>query len=699
MKAADTLVLPLDGALVFFDVAGTLVEADARLNHRRQTILCQLRQRVKRLVLVTGQPFDDPQVQEILSVCRPDEPDNVVAYTTRGGLRLTWDNGAFRKDLTYLADTRLEAALCRMIKQEVAQVLEARHLHPLIPVRCIDEVAVRVNLPPAERPSFTAALSARFQAMKMAQLQVTAEGRTSVFVMRRGVGKRLAVQYELERVRQEGIAAAAFYFGDEIAMGNDREVLGLPGVAIYALGPCEPVPPGARCRTIGQRPDDLYHVLEASLATPPPAARCLPVVCLSLGGTKIEVGALTQGGRFLASDEIRWRESPEFNSLLEDVEAARFCDTLVQHVDAFLRQRRYTWSDVGVLGLAFPGPQDDARWHSNNLNRAFQGGVALEQEMSAALARLDAAVVPQVRVVFDAQCDAGGEVYHPEGRLRSAGTPNLPAAATVLNVASGIAAGFVCDGKVLVSDQDFRTHVHHRYDGGAGQLGRHLWYHPDERQWTYHFCPRGRTPDIEPPAIRMTERLSGPALAARLLLRLGGQRLLPQPDTWTLSQVTAADVSALYQVISKCDPERDLAVAARLVRGASRPVAAALLTWADAVYRRGEPLPVASCLRAFAMEVAADFAGALTAWMSAAGWERYGRYIILTGTVGIRFLASSDALAEQSFLCALTAGLPLGCRVERSRLLGASERECYLFLHQPAANEVASAAGVSYDRP
>ncbi len=695
MKAAESPVLRLDGALVFFDLAGTLVEPDAPLRHDRQAILRRMSHRVGRFVLVTGQPLDDPQVQEFLSLFTLEEPPDLVVYATRGGVRLECRGGTFRKDLAYLAETRLDDAVWRAIEQEVAYVLEICRLRPLIPVQCLDTVAVRVNLPSAERPRLMAALMAHFEAVDLSHLQVKAEGRTSVFVMLPGVGKRRAVQYELERARREGFVGPALYFGNEVAAGNDREVLGLPGLEICALGPCGQVPPDTRCRTIGQVPDDLYAVIAASLDVAMTADRHLPVVCLSLGGTKVEVGALTQRATYLASPAIHWRDSPAFSRLLDDVEASHFCEVFIRHIEEFLERQGYTLADVGVLGVAFPGPQDDGRWYSNNLIPAFRKGVVLERALAAALARLNTtAVAPLVRVLFDAQCDAGGELYHLQGRLRSHGGLPPPRTATVLNVASGIAAGFVREGKVLVDDRDFRIRVHGAYDGGAGQLGRHLWYDPDQGQWRYHFCPRGRTPDIDPPATRMTERLSGPALAARLVLRLGGSGLLPHRGIWTVSGVTTLDVAALYQLIATCDPNRELAPAAQAVRYASRPVAGAILTWADDIYRRGSPPLLAACIQAFAAEVAAEFAGALTAWMSAPGWEDYGRYIVLTGTVGIRFLASSDAIPQRSFLHTLGAWLPAGCRVERSRLLGAAERECYLFLHQPATHTSASAGQV-----
>ncbi|MGK7877675.1 MAG: hypothetical protein AB4426_31550 [Xenococcaceae cyanobacterium] len=677
-------MLPLDGALLFFDLAGTLVETDARLSPDRQATLQQLGRRAGRLFLVTGQPADDPQVQEILTLFTPEDTADFVAYTTRGGLRLQRQDGKFERDLAYLASSRLEESLCRAVEQEIAQVLAACQLQPRIPVQCIDEVAVRVNLSPNERPRFAAALAARLAEVGMTNLQVEIEGRTSIFTMLRGVGKRRAVQYELERARQEGINDPAFYFGNEVAEGNDREVLGLPGLEVCALGSCGSVPPGSRCRQIGETPSDLYAAIRASLDRERTVGRSLPVVCLSLGGTKLEVGALTHTGTFLCSPKLHWRESPAFAKCLDDQEAYRFCDALVHQVRAFLEYHGYDFSDVGVLGIPLPGPQADGRWYSNNLIRAFQQeGVALESEMVQALSRLPGKAIPPVRVAFDAQCDAGGELYHPDGRLSYPARGTTSSTATVLNVATGIAAGFIREGRVLVSNEDFRTYVAPDYDGGAGQLGRHLWYHPEQKQWKYHFCPQGQTPKVPAPAIRMTERLAGPALAARLLLILGHSGLL-QPDSWTISDIPFSEIEELYQSLAHHNPELLPATAVQAVRRASHPVAGAILGWADEIYCRGEPTALASRIATFATQIATEFADALGAWMSSPGWMPFGRHIVLTGGVGIRFLASSDSIPSQNFCCTLESRLPDGCRVERSRLSKATERECYLFLHQLA---------------
>ena len=412
------------------------------------------------------------------------------------------------------------------------------------------------------------------------------------------------------------------------------------------------------------------------MSMPDVTARSLPVVCVSLGGTKLAVGALTPAASFLAAPEFHWREAPDFAATLADPTAERFCEAVARRILAFLTQRAYPLSAVGRIGLPFPGPRVGELWYSNNLIQAFQQGVALERELNQALVRL-AGYSPPVRVLFDAQCDAGGELFHPAGRL--AAPAARPTCATVLNLATGVAAGFIKDGSVLVSDEDFRQQVAREYDGGAGQLGRHLLFHPERQQWTYHFCAHGQTPAAANTAIRLTERISGPALAARLLLGLGRQGLL-DAAAWTSAEVPFATLAEFYQAVAECQTDYDLMRAAQLMRRAQRPVSSALLRWANEVYRAQSPAPAALAIHSFAREIAAELAAALRAWLQARGWASFGARIILTGGVGINFLAAAESQPERSFCRAVARDLP-NCRVERSQLADATERESYLFLH------------------
>jgi hypothetical protein len=410
----------------------------------------------------------------------------------------------------------------------------------------------------------------------------------------------------------------------------------------------------------------------------------IAAACLSLGGTKIEVGIVTLDRVFLLSPELHWRKSPEYAALLEDPGASGFCDLLAQWLKTFVEGNGYVLSDIQILGVPFPGPRDGELWYSNNLVLAFQHGVALERELGAALSRQSPGEsVPPVVVMLDAQCDAGGELFHPAGRLSLTSSASTESAetATVLNIATGIAAGFIKDCKVLVTDEDFQTAVDPDYDAGAGQLGRHLFYHPDTGSWEYRFWPRGQVPPLTGQAVRMTERLSGPALAARLLMQLGAEFL--RNDSITIPGVVPYELEGTYALLSSYERDRNLAAATQLVRGKAHSFAGSLLSWADEIYYGADTSPVTSCIEVFVQEIATELAAALNVWMNARGWKPFGCRIVLTGGAGIRFLAASDLIPERSFICVVESRLPTGCRIERSRLLRATERESYVFLQHP----------------
>lgn len=179
----------------------------------------------------------------------------------------------------------------------------------------------------------------------------------------------------------------------------------------------------------------------------------------------------------------------------------------------------------------------------------------------------------------------------------------------------------------------------------------------------------------------MTERLSGPALAARLLIQLGSEFLRNEP--LTIPGVAPSEIAELYALLSSSEGDRNIATATQIVRRKAHSFAGSLLSWADEIYLRADTSPISTCIEMFAQEIANELAAALSVWMNAPGWEPFGRRIVLTGGVGIRFLAASDFIAERSFIRAVESRLPRGCRIERSRLLRATERESYIFLHHP----------------
>ncbi len=373
------------------------------------------------------------------------------------------------------------------------------------------------------------------------------------------------------------------------------------------------------------------------------------VVVFSFGGTKFQIGALLKDRPYINEPEVHWRTDPVFRNAAKagasDLVAAVTC-----YIVRFVEARKIDPTHIDLVGFAFPGPSCRGRWYSNNLGPHFEQGVPLCSLLSQALDASDIGPVPAV-VVFDAQADAGGELYHPQGRL-----VGFDRNAVVINLATGVAGGLIRDGRVLVGDELASIDG---FDAGAGQLGRHLWFHESSAGWSYHYRPCGATPN-DVPGQRMTDRLSGPALAARLLKRIvaygGEEALAPILDRYGRLDPDAALASM------RSDPE----------------TTRTLLSWADIVVGDAQH-PATKLVDDYSAEIAEDLAGALNAWMQEPAWRPFSERIVLTGGVGIRFLESSDALG--GFVHQLAKRLP-DSRITRSRLMNATERESYLFCWQ-----------------
>lgn len=253
----------LDGKILFFDLGGTLVRVDGRFTPGAKAVLLQTSHRAARTVLVTGQPFDDPQVKEFMSLFAKGNAANVVAYVTRGAKRFELTNGCWTCDRNYLARYFLEEDDRGLITRAAHWVLGDLAVAPIIPIQCIDDVAIRINLLPAQRIEFIAHITDALRKGGLHDYKAVAEGRTSVFVMRKMAGKRRAVEYEL--TGKDGLPKEdeAVYFGNEFHVGgNDREVLDLAGLQVVALGQCPTHGTALAPITIGDSPEDLFAFLK-----------------------------------------------------------------------------------------------------------------------------------------------------------------------------------------------------------------------------------------------------------------------------------------------------------------------------------------------------------------------------------------------------------------------------------------------------
>ena len=87
------------------------------------------------------------------------------------------------------------------------------------------------------------------------------------------------------------------------------------------------------------------------------------VLCLSLGGTKVQMGLLDADDRFDTDPEIYWR-----SALPYETPTQVFAAWLVDEMSGFLGARGRHWENVDVVGVPFPGPRLDGRWYSNKTN-------------------------------------------------------------------------------------------------------------------------------------------------------------------------------------------------------------------------------------------------------------------------------------------------------------------------------------------
>ncbi len=250
-----TTSIPLVGSLLFFDLAGTVVEADAPVTEHLGRVLKRVAERVQRLVMVTGQPLADAQVQAVLRLLA-ECPAAEASYVTRGGVRLLLRSTKYEVDPAYSSAFALDAKEVDRIEDAIDEVLSETGIEPLVPVSILDQVTVRLNVEPHQRKRLLSALQPRLPGLK-----AEAEGRTSIYVSKVAMNKQSAVRSELLRASPAG---PVYYLGNEVADGNDRPVLAVEGVQVLAVGDCGQVPPGSDCRSVADSVNDLLDLLESS---------------------------------------------------------------------------------------------------------------------------------------------------------------------------------------------------------------------------------------------------------------------------------------------------------------------------------------------------------------------------------------------------------------------------------------------------
>ncbi len=264
------------------------------------------------------------------------------------------------------------------------------------------------------------------------------------------------------------------------------------------------------------------------------------LICLSLGGTHLQVG-LMHSGNYYARPTVLWRERIE---TARAQSAADLVVTACTEARALILAEGINYREPMRLGLSFPGPFHNRKWFSNNLTDDFQSGVDLVSLTKQVFSNCGFDIV-KIDCVLDAQADAGAEVFHPAGSL----VGEHIGRATVLNFATGVAAGLVSpkdakvSGRVLTTERDFTLHFGEGFDGGVGQIGRHLLFEVASGSWNYLFQRDGRTSE-QRGAIRLSEYLSGPGITSRYILAFANE-YKECLETLMLDRQTQLDIESL----------------------------------------------------------------------------------------------------------------------------------------------------------
>ena len=400
----------------------------------------------------------------------------------------------------------------------------------------------------------------------------------------------------------------------------------------------------------------------------------LVTLCVSLGGSHAEVGMMCGQGTFIGSGIFRWRARlPGAHPTAMDL-----AEVVAEEAQALLS--REGCSCAVNLGIAFPGPRQCSGWASNNLTPDFRDGLPVESIFASCFRATTGREPNATLVVLDAQADAGGELYHPQGQLKGI---RLSRGATVINVANGIAAGYVFKGadssrnRIACTAPDFGYLSGGRYDEGSGHLGRHLVTEDFGGTWRYEYRPKGEIAS-EAGCLRMTDILSGPALAAKLALRLAAEGF---DATINFPALIGPVVDQAARLLTGISSEKALIKLGQKIRTSRRDLSRHLLEWADTALEEGDSSELCSLLRDEFASWNRSFAGALSVWQNAPGWDAVSRDLVVTGGVGQRLCRR--ALPHFWDECALA--LSPGTRISRSILEGGCERAAWFFHGQAIA--------------
>lgn len=201
---------------------------------------------------------------------------------------------------------------------------------------------------------------------------------------------------------------------------------------------------------------------------------------IDLGGTKIEIVALDEGGSELLRRRVPTPQGDYYGTL-------QAIGALVHEAESELGQR-------GSLGIGTPGAISRASGRIKNSNSTHLIGQPIVQDLEALLQR-------EVRIANDANCFALSEATD------GAGAGAQVAFGVILG--TGVGAGIVVDGKVLVGA-----------NGIAGEWGHNPLPWPAAHELPGPSCYCGKRGCIEtflsgPGMAKLHERANGEALTSQ----------------------------------------------------------------------------------------------------------------------------------------------------------------------------------------
>jgi|GEM_PF-147437 mannose-6-phosphate isomerase class I/predicted NBD/HSP70 family sugar kinase len=301
-------------------------------------------------------------------------------------------------------------------------------------------------------------------------------------------------------------------------------------------------------------------------------------LAISIGGTKLVLGALNREGIIEMSPRIEWKKILEDNNTYK-VEG--FIELIMNEfikIIEKLEKKGVKRNQIQEVGVAWPGP---GKYSQGVVSATFLPGFhqfPLGEQLSQQFAnRLGIQI--KTNIILDAWADAYGEMS------QNADLKNW----IYINIATGVAAGIVKEGKVL---DTYSWPDKPSVKSGLGQIGRHLIRLP-EGIWQYRPTMHGDIPVMVKGETRLTDWIGGPALATRFIdfvfQKAEITDLVPDDFFGTSVKKLKKDIEqknaeAIRMVLEKVQKqaEEQNATALEMIRDLGRDIGKAIRTFADA---------------------------------------------------------------------------------------------------------------------